>query len=142
MNQKKHELFFAPSQMTRLFALFNTAVMGLLVVMALMAYFQKGVMLGLYLAPLFVVMGGVWVWIFFAWGHSLSLGSSALTIRRFGKDTQIHYKEIIKLQRRGSRIEITTKERTYRLFYPSAKMLITVTQTLEERIPKSRYTKN
>ncbi|MCD6401427.1 MAG: hypothetical protein J7L73_05800 [Anaerolineales bacterium] len=140
MSPKKHELFFAPPQTTRLFALFNTVVMGLLIFMALTAYFQKGIILGLYMAPLFVVMCGVWIWIFFAWGHSLTIGSSSLTIRRHRKEIRILYKDIIKLQRRGSRVEINTKEKTYRLFYPSIKMLITVTKTLEAHIPKSRRT--
>lgn len=142
MEQNQQHLTFNPPQGLRLFALFNAAIMGLLVVMALMTYAQKGILFGLIMAPVFLVMGGIWVWIFYIWGYTLVFGKDTLTLRLMGKETNIRYQDIQSVQRRGGHVDVLTKDKKYRLHYPNMKTLTTVYKALQKRIPPNRRNKD
>ncbi len=138
MENQESNLKFLPSQGARIFVLFNIAIMLLLIIMATMAYFQQGVLLGLIMAPVFIIMEAIWVWIFIIWGDTLILAKKGFDIYRLKNKNTVSYHDILRVEKRGSHVAIITKEKTYRFHSPNPETLKRAERALQNHIQKRK----
>lgn len=136
MEKDMQGIAFHPPAGVRLFAGFNVVIMLVLISMGLLAYFQQGVMLGLALLPVFLLMTGGWVWIFIAWGTTVTLGEKAMFLSRLRNPVEIAYRDIKSVEHKGSSIEIHTATSRYRVYYPSMKTLQSLKNAIQVRLPR------